>query len=162
MDYSNIDTNITTTLITLGGSLATLALKGTATMVHSKITTLKSEKNLETVRSAYDELINVLLQEREEAIVIAQTYKSEIERVYISDEDMEYLHNTISKVLEVLKVYSGDTIDITSLESLKELINKDVLKTMQLLGFNYKEAIGKPLTNLCANAIESVGKKKHK
>ena len=162
MDYSNIDTNITTTLITLGGSLATLALKGTATMVHSKITTLKSEKNLETVRSAYDELINVLLQEREEAIVIAQTYKSEIERVYISDEDMEYLHNTISKVLELLKAYSGDTIDITSLESLKELINKDVLKTMQLLGFNYKEAIGKPLTNLCANAIESVGKKKHK
>jgi len=35
-----------------------------------------------------------------------------------------------------------------------ELLNKDTLKTMQLLGFNYKEAIGQPLTEVCANAIK--------
>ncbi|MCE2352734.1 hypothetical protein MKI28_00515 [Streptococcus thermophilus] len=33
------------------------------------------------------------------------------------------------------------------------LLNKDTLKTMQLLGFNYKEAIGEPLTEACSNAI---------
>ena len=38
-------------------------------------------------------------------------------------------------------------------EQLKELIHKDTLKTMQLLGFNYKAAIGEPLTEVCANAI---------
>ena len=36
-----------------------------------------------------------------------------------------------------------------------KLLNKDTLKTMQLLGFNYKEAIGRPLTNLVASMIES-------
>ena len=36
-----------------------------------------------------------------------------------------------------------------------ELLNKDTLKTMQLLGFNYREAIGEPLTEVCANTIKS-------
>ena len=40
-----------------------------------------------------------------------------------------------------------------SIDMLIKLLNKDTLKTMQLLGFNYKEAIGIPLTEACANAI---------
>ena len=35
----------------------------------------------------------------------------------------------------------------------------DTLKSMQLLGFNYKAAIGEPLTQLCANAITVWGNK---
>ena len=35
----------------------------------------------------------------------------------------------------------------------------DTLKTMQLLGFNYKAAIGEPLTQICANAITNLGNK---
>ncbi|MPM69444.1 hypothetical protein SDC9_116389 [bioreactor metagenome] len=40
------------------------------------------------------------------------------------------------------------------MNTLVELLNKDTLKTMQLLGFNYKEAIGQPLTEVCSNAIK--------
>lgn len=47
---------------------------------------------------------------------------------------------------------SPDT-DVAMYQQLKELICVDVLKAIQLLGFNYKEAIGEPLTQLCANAI---------
>lgn len=43
-----------------------------------------------------------------------------------------------------------------SLNGIKELISKDVLKTMQLLGFNYKAAIGEPLTEICANKIKGI------
>ncbi len=45
---------------------------------------------------------------------------------------------------------------IDAINGIKELISKDVLKTMQLLGFNYKAAIGEPLTELCANRIKGV------
>ena len=31
---------------------------------------------------------------------------------------------------------------------IEQLISKDTLKTMQLLGFNYKEAIGEPHTEI--------------
>ncbi len=41
-------------------------------------------------------------------------------------------------------------------EQIKELISVDTLKTMQLLGFNYKAAIGEPLTQICADAISNM------
>lgn len=41
-----------------------------------------------------------------------------------------------------------------SIDTLTELINKDTLKTMQLLGFNYKEAIGASLTEVSASTIQ--------
>lgn len=47
---------------------------------------------------------------------------------------------------------------IESYEQIKALISVDTLKTMQLLGFNYKAAIGEPLTEICSNAISSLGK----
>ena len=51
------------------------------------------------------------------------------------------------------------TAQVESYEQIKELISVDTLKTMQLLGFNYKAAIGEPLTQICANAISNIGNK---
>ena len=51
---------------------------------------------------------------------------------------------------------------IETYEQIKELIGIDTLKTMQLLAFNCKAAIGEPLTQLCANAILSKSKNSQK
>lgn len=111
------------------------------------------------MRTTYDAIINEVLAEREEAVRIAQAYKDELERIEISDEDISHLHNTISSVLDILRRMSPD-MPIENLEAIKDLISVDTLKTMQLLGFNYKAAIGEPLTQICANAIISWGSKK--
>lgn len=146
-------------LIKLGMNLTELAVKGTVGKVNAKISAVKAEKNLETVKNKYDEIINEILSEREEAIRIAQTYKNEIERIVISDNDIEHLHNTVDKLLDILKNFSPDK-DISAVESVKEVINVDTLKSMQLLGFNYKKAIGEPLTELCADKIKELGRRK--
>ena len=147
-------------LAEMGTNLAAMAIKGTATAIHSKIKAIKNEKNIDTIKTTYDEIINQLLSEREEAIRIAQAYKEELDKVIISDEDITHLHNTVSRVLEIFKVMSPQTDSIESFEQLKKLISVDTLKTMQLLGFNYKEAIGEPLTSLCSGAILNLGNKK--
>ena len=54
------------------------------------------------MRGAYNEMINQLVAEREEALMIAQSYKNELDRVVISDEDIEHLQQTVSKVLDLL------------------------------------------------------------
>jgi hypothetical protein len=159
-------------LISLGAALTKLALKGTATAVANKIKAIKGEKNTEKVRSTYDEIVNELLAERDEAILIAQSYKSELERVVISDDDIEHLHNTVSRLLEILKEAQISSVDqtdknaisavneqITTFEQIKELISVDTLKTMQLIGFNYKAAIGEPLTVMLKNYLLSIGPK---
>ena len=146
-------------LVEMGVSLTELAVKGTASAVTKKIRAVKDIKDAEKLRTTYDALINEVLQEREEAVRIAQAYKSELERIVISDEDIEHLHNTVSNILEIFKniqlagVDPQDTLgvmrvqkQIETMEQVKNLISVDTLKTMQLLGFNYKAAIGEPLT----------------
>lgn len=168
-----MDTIYTQELVGLGISLTELAVKGTATAVSTKIKSIKDEKNLEKIRNTYDEIVSQLLSERDEAIRIAQSYKSELEKVIISDDDIEHLHNTVARLLEIFKTIQlasatlkgNDEIEkvktqVDSYEQIKELISVDTLKTMQLLGFNYKAAIGEPLTELCATAISSIGTKK--
>lgn len=145
-------------LTELGTNLTALAVKGTVSAVSTKIKAIKMERDAEIIKNKYDEMINELLSEREEAIRIAQVYKSELERYEISDEDIAHLHNTVGQVLEILKKMVPST-PIETYEQIKELIGIDTLKTMQLLGFNYKAAIGEPLTQLCANAILSKSKK---
>jgi len=137
-----------------GINLTALAVKGTVSAVATKIKALKAEKDLEVVKNKYDELINELLSEREEAIRIAQLYKSEVDRLEISDEDIVHLNKTISQVISVLtKMAPG--VNVEAISPLQSLITVDTLKAMQLLGFNFKAAIGEPLTNLCAQVILS-------
>ncbi len=160
-------------LTDMGVSLTTLAVKSTVTAINTKIKSMKDEKLAENIRNTYDEIINELLSEREEAIRIAQAFKNELDRIVISDEDITHLHNTVSRVIEMIKLFQvasamGKGEDelvkvakqVESYEQIKELINVDTLKTMQLLGFNYKAAIGEPLTQICANAILTLGERK--
>ena len=158
-----MDTIYTTELFSLGISLAELAFKGTATAISNKIKVLKDEKNSEKLRNSYDEIINELLSERDEAVRIAQSYKQELEKIVISDEDIQHLHNTVSRILEIVKAIQlanaltkGEEevkkvqSQVESYNQLKELISVDTLKTMQLLGFNYKAAISALRVSSCS------------
>lgn len=145
-------------MVDLAVQLSTLAVKGTATAVTNKIKAAKEIKDNEKLRNIYDEIVNELLNERDEAVQIAQTYKSELDRIVISDEDIQHLESTVSNVLEILRGFSPD-MPVDTFEQFKSLISVDTLKTMQLLGFNYKAAIGESLTNICAKAICSWGDK---
>ena len=173
MDLSTIDPNIGASMVNLASALSSLVLKGTATAIHGKIESIKNEKDINIVRNTYNEIVNQLLEEREDAVRIAQTYKQELEKVVISDEDIDYLHQTIKKALTVLVALQlvntpnrtddgqvdeqgESSANNQMVEMITSLVSKDVLKTMQLLGFNFKAAIGEPLTELCAEKISSL------
>ncbi len=68
-------------LAEMGVSLTELAVKGTASAVNKKIRAVKDVKDAEKLRVTYDALINEVLQEREEAVRIAQAYKAELDRI---------------------------------------------------------------------------------
>lgn len=143
-------------LITLGMSLSEVISRNTISFVGNKMKLAKEKKDLESQSLAYTEIINNLLQDKEELTLIAREYKQSYEQVIISDEDIEYLHNTLKGAIEVLNTFSPQTAETQdTMNTVIELLNKDTLKTMQLLGFNYKEAIGQPLTEVCSDAIKS-------
>ncbi|MFI3791395.1 hypothetical protein VBG87_01375 [Streptococcus uberis] len=161
-------TNLSPELVSLGTSLGELAIKSTISAITQKIKTVKTSKDISEVRKVYDEVVSELINERQEAIRIAQSYQSELEKVQISDEDIDHLHNTVNRIIEIISNAQTNSIDsndkealklaseqISSYNQFKELINVDTLKTMQLLGFNYKEAIVEPLTLMMKNFILS-------
>ena len=86
------------------------------------------------------------MQEREEAVRIAQAYKAELDRIEISDDDIVHLHNTVSRIIEIIKAIQLSSAigkpeaeiekiksQVEGYEQIKELISVDTLKTMQLL-----------------------------
>ena len=154
-----MEPDIVSQIIESGAAIATLVGSGTVKAIAAKVQSLKDEKSVDKVRAGYDEILTQLLQERSDAILLAQAYKDELDKIKISDEDIVHLQNTVSNVLDIIKQFSPET-STESYETFKDLISADTLKTMQLLGFNYKAAIGEPLTELCADAIKNFAKNK--
>ena len=103
-----MEAEVAAALVEMAASLSALVYKGTATAIHAKVESVRQSKDANLIRSTYDEVVNELLAEREEAIRIAQAYKQELDRVEISDEDIEYLHATISKILEIFGSNASD------------------------------------------------------
>ena len=143
--------NLDNTIVELGTQLGILAAKNTASTIYNKISVLKHRREDGKTITEYEEIINDLITEKQELIRIANAYKQQYENINISDEDMEYLHNTLRIVLEST---SPDGKTDENLSVALAFLNKDTLKTMQLIGFNYKEGIGRPLTELCEEWIK--------
>lgn len=125
--------------------------------VSDKMSQAKSNKDTAAQQVAYEEIITKLLDDKSELEMLARQYKDLYEKVSISDEDIEHLQKTVSGAVQLLSSIQSPNSrnDRFDANTIVQLISKDTLKTMQLLGFNYKEAIGEPLTEVCATAIRT-------
>lgn len=142
--------------IRLAGDFLRITGKHTQEWVSTKLGLAKEKNELEEQQLVYEDIINKLLQDKMDLQFVTREYKTLYEDITISDKDIEYLQQTIQNVMGLLADIVPDLDnDKDNINDLIKLINKDTLKTMQLIGFNYKEAIGIPLTEVCANRIHS-------
>ncbi len=147
-------------LILLGAKYAEIIGRNTISYIRDKVQTAKANRNKDEQILVYEDIINSLIEDKLELQRITQEYKELYERVTISDQDIEYLHNTLRQFLGILFRLSPEQKENEEyLTFLIDLVNKDTLKTLQLIGFSYKDAIGKPLTELCASKIAELGAK---
>ncbi len=125
--------------------------------VRKKIEVAKQKKDMKEQQIAYEEIINGLLEERLSLERTSQYYMELYQSVTITDDDIEYLHNTLIKLVDILGGFDTNLSQETVVKPLISLLDKDLLKTMQLLGFSYKDAIGKPLTEVVSKKILNWG-----
>lgn len=138
-------------LMKAGADLAVVAIKNTASLVHEKIKAAKTNRNLEEQNSELQAIITDLLDDKAELLRIAQIYEQELASQKITDDDIEFITKNIFPIL--LHFISED--QIKDLDKIERLLSKEMITILQLVGFNYKKAIGEPLTRLVGSFIES-------
>lgn len=149
-----------TELTTVLGSLKNLMSSNTATTVFDKVSQAKANRDKEKTIQQLEEIINNLISEKNELITISTTLESELSTKKLSNEEISYISESIFPVLEelTLKNISDDRQRVAmenSLQSFKPLLSKETFVILQSLGFNFKEAIGEPLTELVKALISS-------
>lgn len=167
--------------VSLGQSLKELVNSGVPQYAIQTINTVKEKRDDKKTIQAYEEVFSKLMSENQELKRISLAYKDAYEQINIEDKDIEYLQKTAHRIINILLpelteddfkiIESRGDLDEEQKQQLKqelmdtstknretytqltELIQVDTLRTMQLLGFNYKKAIGEPLTDVISNSI---------
>jgi hypothetical protein len=158
----NIDPNLAAAM----AHLAELAIPSATATIYTKVEAITKGKATEQTVNELKQIINDLIKERNDLVAIAQTYEQELVAQRISDKDIKYIIDSVLPVLKIFvekmpasgtaaaqKAQAEEAIDI-----LEQLLSVDMLTVLQLLGFNYKRAIGEPLTLLLQKLITSISR----
>ncbi|ARF13612.1 hypothetical protein [Sporosarcina ureae] len=152
-------------LIQASTQLAKYLTQKGAAAVREKMS-ISKEKDTDKERiNVLEEIIQDLIDDKNDLIQIAQVYDEQLVAQKISEDDIEYITTNIIPLFEKLlpnteentdKGTEGDAEDKKNeLEIFKPLLSKETFNILQLLGFNYKQAIGEPLTQLVNSMIDS-------
>jgi hypothetical protein len=141
----------------LGAKLAEVLIRNTATAISTRVRSAKAKKNSEETIQELEEIVSSLITDKNELVQIAQAYEQEFVAQQISKKDIEYITTKFIPVLkDLIKQTSGDDAKLQkTIDDLTPLLSVETLTVLQLIGFNYKKAIGEPLTLLLQRSIAS-------
>lgn len=134
---------------------ATILMQNTASIVAEKVQSIKAKRNDKEAVAELTEIINDLVEKNAQLQSLAQAYKQELVAQQVTEKDIKYITDTLIPIIEELVSIGEKPVPQPTLDMMKKLLSKETLNVMQLLGFNFKQAIGAPLTNLLSDYISS-------
>ena len=135
-------------IIELGVRLAETLTKNTASAILTKIQLIKTKKDDKETINQLEEIIQDLIADKNELTQIAQAYQQEISAQKINEGELNYITSSFIPKIQSLMEASGQSSEElnNAVKILSPLVSKETLTILQLLGFNFKKAIGEPLT----------------
>ena len=143
---------LTPEMITLGTELASIAGRKSVEAIFDKIRTVKKKGDKDEIISNLEEIINDLISDKNRLIQISQAYEENLITQKITQEEIDYITNSIIPLLEELLKQSSqdDSRKIQDgINAIKPILSKEIFNIMQILGFNFKEAIATNRTISC-------------
>lgn len=148
-------------LQTLGVQLADAAVRNTAAAIADRIGAAKARRKNDEIIAELEEIISGLVSDKSELVRIAQAYEEELVAQRIAASDIEYISTNFVPILQRL-LESGAAErgeDAASIQAVIELVQPilsvETVTVLQLIGFNFRKAIGEPLTTLVGQLISS-------
>ncbi|QMT40772.1 hypothetical protein [Neisseria shayeganii] len=142
-------------IIELGVRLTEALAKNSASTISTKIKAIKTKKDDKETINELEEIIQDLISDKNELMQIAQAYQQEISAQKISETELNYItESLIPKLYEFMTASGQSNQELSNMRNiLSPLVSKETLTILQLLGFNFKKAIGEPLTSLVQQII---------
>lgn len=140
----------------LGVQLTESAIRNTAQVVADRISAAKARRDERHTIAELEQIVNDLIADKAEVSRIAQAFESELVAQRISDDDVAYITQSIVPVLQALVEQGGAGAQAgaqQTMDLLTPIISVETVTVLQLLGFNFRRAIGEPLTSLVSRAI---------
>lgn len=148
-----MDNNIVTDLVV---KTADMMIKNTTETIFNRIDAAKGNRDKEKTILALEEIIKYLLDDKNKLNQIIRQYEELLAIQKLSDKNIDYITENIVPLLS--QVLASDVVIKGNEEKAKEinevinlltpLLSVETLTILQLLGFNFREGIGDPLTNL--------------
>ncbi len=148
-------------LQTLATQLADTAIRNTAGSIADRITAAKARRKDRATIAELEDIVYGLLSDKSELVQIAQAYEQELVAQQISATDIEYISTNFVPLLQRLIESAGadNSEDGTSqqemIDLIQPLLSVETVTVLQLIGFNFRKAIGEPLTELVSKLIAS-------
>lgn len=139
--------------------LAELGARGSVASIRTRIASSKATKRDHETIEILDEIVDELVSDRTEILGIAQAFEDELVAQRISDGDIEFITTElVPKVEQLLQLAGGTPANAAEIRQVIDvLVSTETVKILQLLGFNFREAIGRPLTEFVARLIQAQG-----
>jgi hypothetical protein len=142
------DPEITTVL----AQLSEVAARNTVGAIQTRVATAKATKQHENIVNELTEIINQLVEDRVELVGIATTLREQLVAQRITTEEITYITDKLIPTVEDLAGLADDD-SADAIKAIKKLVSVEMLTVLQLVGFNFKAAIGEPLTQVVEGLI---------
>lgn len=147
--------------IQMGFNLTDLMLRNTAEAVMDRVKAAKSNRNAQEQNAALSQIIQELIEDKNDLIALAQAQQEQLTTQNISEDDLAFINNTLIPTVEKLvdatenphEQGQAQAEQLAAIKLIKSLGTTEMLSVLQLVGFSYRKAIGEPLTELVASLI---------
>jgi DNA polymerase III gamma/tau subunit len=154
--------NIDPQVAELGVSLGEATIRNTFGAIQDRIRAAKAKQNAQATINGLEEIINSLIEDKNELTRIAEEYKQVLVAQQITPEEIKYItESLIPRLKELIEQTPRGENDAATenlekaIDALTPLLSVEMLTVFQLVGFNFKKAIGEPLTLLLQKFITS-------
>lgn len=153
--------DLTPQLADLGAQLAASAARNTASAISDKIGAMRAAKSAGDQIAALEQIVSDLITDKNELMRIAQAYQYELVAQQLTPGDVRYITDTVVPLLEQIadgmeNQDEGAQLK-TQVQTFKPLLSVETVNILQLLGFNFRQGIGAPLTQRLKALIEGTG-----
>ncbi|MFD1716136.1 tape measure protein [Amnibacterium flavum] len=153
--------DLTPQLAELGIQLAASAARNTASAITDKIGAMRASKSATDQVAALEQIVSDLIADKNELTRIAQAYQQELVAQQLTPGDIRYITDTVVPLLEQLADGMGNKAEGAQLkqqiQTFKPLLSGETVNILQLLGFNFRQGIGAPLTQRLKTLIDGSG-----